>query len=77
MVHVIPLLSEIVLTGDIIVIEGMSYLEQQNITHRDLAARNCLVEDGYKVKISDFGMSRSLYSEQYYKIGRASCRERV
>lgn len=46
----------------------MSYLESLNVTHRDLAARNCLVEDGYRVKISDFGMSRSLYSQQYYKV---------
>ena len=45
-----------------------SYLEQLNVTHRDLAARNCLVGDNYQVKISDFGMSRSLYSQQYYKV---------
>jgi len=49
-------------------IVGMSYLEQLNVTHRDLAARNVLVEDGHRVKISDFGMSRSLYSQQYYKV---------
>ncbi|XP_067940716.1 discoidin domain-containing receptor 2-like [Watersipora subatra] len=47
---------------------GMSYLEQLNVTHRDLAARNCLVGDNYQVKISDFGMSRNLYSKQYYKV---------
>jgi len=45
-----------------------SYLEQLNVTHRDLAARNCLVGENYQVKISDFGMSRSLYSQQYYKV---------
>lgn len=39
---------------------------------RDIAARNCLVDDEGNVKISDFGMSRSLYSSDYYRVeGRA------
>ena len=50
------------------VAEGMAYLEQRSVTHRDLAARNCLVDSDLRVKISDFGMSRSLYSQQYYKV---------
>ena len=47
---------------------GMKYLETLNVVHRDLAARNCLVGHLYTIKISDFGMSRNLYSADYYRI---------
>ncbi|KAF0043534.1 hypothetical protein F2P81_004871 [Scophthalmus maximus] len=48
---------------------GMVYLGSQHFVHRDLATRNCLVGNGLLVKIGDFGMSRDIYSSDYYRVG--------
>ncbi|CAN9514782.1 unnamed protein product [Ophioblennius macclurei] len=45
--------------------EGMTYLESSNFIHRDLAARNCLVSKSNEVKVSDFGMTRFVFDDQY------------
>ena len=47
---------------------GMKYLESVGVVHRDVAARNCLVGPHFQIKVSDFGMSRSLHREDYYKV---------
>jgi len=47
---------------------GMKYLETLNVVHRDLAARNCLVGHKYAIKISDFGVCRSIFSSDYYRV---------
>lgn len=49
---------------------GMEYLASQHFVHRDLATRNCLVGEDLVVKIGDFGMSRDVYSTDYYRVGR-------
>nr|XP_008118561.1 PREDICTED: muscle, skeletal receptor tyrosine-protein kinase isoform X2 [Anolis carolinensis] len=46
---------------------GMAYLSERKFVHRDLATRNCLVGEDMVVKIADFGLSRNMYSADYYK----------
>ena len=46
---------------------GMEYLSEKNFVHRDLAARNCMINKNNSVVVSDFGLSRKLYSANYYR----------
>ena len=45
----------------------MKYLEEMRLVHRDLAARNILLASRNQAKISDFGLSRTFGSNDYYK----------
>ena len=51
----------------------MEYLSSKQILHGDLAARNILLSGGEGnenkliAKVSDFGLSKSLYQKKYYK----------
>lgn len=46
---------------------ALSYLESKKFVHRDIAARNVLVCSPENVKLADFGLSRWLEVESYYK----------
>ena len=47
---------------------GMAYLSQKGFIHRDLAARNILLDAQNECKIADFGMTRRLMDNDYYKM---------
>nr|CAD7595295.1 unnamed protein product [Timema genevievae] len=65
----LPLNKDSLLSVALQISAGMCYLASQRFVHRDLACRNCLVGSGLTVKIADFGMSRDIYTCDYYKIG--------
>uniref|UniRef100_A0A1A8NSS4 receptor protein-tyrosine kinase n=2 Tax=Nothobranchius rachovii TaxID=451742 RepID=A0A1A8NSS4_9TELE len=46
---------------------GMDYLSSQGFLHRDLAARNCMLGDDLKVCVADFGLSKKIFSSNYYR----------
>ncbi|XP_035960328.1 protein-tyrosine kinase 2-beta isoform X4 [Halichoerus grypus] len=47
--------------------KAMAYLESINCVHRDIAVRNILVASTECVKLGDFGLSRYIEDEEYYK----------
>ncbi|XP_054913083.1 tyrosine-protein kinase receptor TYRO3 [Poeciliopsis prolifica] len=51
---------------------GMEYLSSKSIIHRDLAARNCMLNENMSVCVADFGLSKKIYSGDYYRQGSVS-----
>uniref|UniRef100_A0A8D0DA29 Tyrosine-protein kinase receptor TYRO3 n=1 Tax=Sander lucioperca TaxID=283035 RepID=A0A8D0DA29_SANLU len=51
---------------------GMEYLSSRSIIHRDLAARNCMLNESMTVCVADFGLSKKIYSGDYYRQGSVS-----
>ncbi|CAG09125.1 unnamed protein product, partial [Tetraodon nigroviridis] len=47
--------------------KALVYLEGVNMVHRDIAVRNILVAGPDCVKLGDFGLSRYIEDEEYYK----------
>ena len=39
--------------------QGMEYLHEIKVEHRDLKATNCLLDGDMRVKLADFGLSKS------------------
>ncbi|XP_077414099.1 serine/threonine-protein kinase LMTK1 isoform X2 [Vanacampus margaritifer] len=48
------------------VASGLLHLHKNNFIHSDLALRNCLLTSEMSVKIGDYGLSHSLFKEDYY-----------
>lgn len=49
---------------------ALSYLESKKFVHRDIAARNVLVSSHHCVKLADFGLSRWVEDQSYYKASK-------
>ncbi|XP_064624922.1 focal adhesion kinase 1-like isoform X3 [Lineus longissimus] len=49
---------------------ALSYLESKKFVHRDIAARNILVSSQDCVKLADFGLSRWVDDQSYYKASK-------
>ncbi|XP_026147041.1 protein-tyrosine kinase 2-beta-like [Carassius auratus] len=47
--------------------KALVYLQGMNMVHRDIAVRNVLVATPESVKLGDFGLSRYIEEEEYYK----------
>ncbi|KAJ8246773.1 hypothetical protein GJAV_G00255250 [Gymnothorax javanicus] len=47
--------------------DGMEYLSSRSFVHRDLSARNCMLGDDLRVRVADFGLSKKIYSSNYYR----------
>ncbi|XP_054598946.1 protein-tyrosine kinase 2-beta isoform X1 [Nothobranchius furzeri] len=47
--------------------KALAYLEGLNMVHRDIAVRNILVASPESVKLGDFGLSRYVDDQEYYK----------
>ncbi|XP_075969135.1 tyrosine-protein kinase derailed 2 [Anticarsia gemmatalis] len=48
---------------------GLAYLHVQRIVHADVAARNCVVDEKLRLKVTDNGLSRDLFPDDYHCLG--------
>ncbi|XP_065178728.1 uncharacterized protein LOC135809324 [Sycon ciliatum] len=53
--------------------QAIQHLVEKRFVHRDISARNCMLSADLTLKLSDFGLSRDIYSNDYYrKVGRGA-----
>merc|ERR1719394_2310081 len=52
------------------VASGLAFLHEQKYVHRDVACRNCLVNASRTIKLADFGMTRPMFENDYYRFSR-------
>ncbi|KAG8429625.1 hypothetical protein GDO86_019675 [Hymenochirus boettgeri] len=50
---------------------GMEHLSNSRFVHKDLAARNCLVSAVRLVKVTALGLTKDVYSSEYYALRQA------
>ncbi|XP_076824424.1 tyrosine-protein kinase RYK-like isoform X2 [Clavelina lepadiformis] len=48
---------------------GMTYLSKRGLVHKDLAARNCMIDNDFKIKITDYALSRDAFPNDYCCLG--------
>jgi len=48
---------------------AMLYLHRHRVVHRDVAARSCVVDDRLRIKVTDIGLSRDLFPDDYHCLG--------
>ena len=48
----------------------MYFTNEQHSNFRDIASRNCLVNANRTVKLADFGMTRCMLENNYYRLVR-------
>ncbi|XP_025192296.1 ALK tyrosine kinase receptor-like isoform X2 [Melanaphis sacchari] len=67
---IIPIKLKDLLKIALDIAKGCVYLENLHFIHRDIASRNCLLSTTGRnrvTKIADFGMSRDVYRNEYYR----------
>ncbi|KAK5886881.1 hypothetical protein CesoFtcFv8_017870 [Champsocephalus esox] len=70
--HPFDLTLQMLLQFMLDIAQGMDYLSSRSIIHRDLAARNCMLNENMTVCVADFGLSKKIYSGDYYRQGSVS-----
>ena len=71
----LPFTGELLTSKDLVsfalqIARGMQHLAARHFIHRDLAARNVLVTSDLRMKIADFGLSRTTGDSEYYRKSR-------
>ncbi|OCT64854.1 hypothetical protein XELAEV_18041093mg [Xenopus laevis] len=67
-----PNVCKLIVRFMIDICSGMEYLSSKHFIHRDLATRNCMLNEDMTVCVADFGLSKKIYSGDYYRQGCAS-----